>query len=92
MWVRRLQRVSQALPLRPPCMARLPFCPLAHIACPDGACLSKAVLRQRSTGANPASPADLDPGTDYLMWGPRSGQDFRANHAHPGIDYAVIHM
>ncbi|KAL4432447.1 hypothetical protein ABPG77_001746 [Micractinium sp. CCAP 211/92] len=35
---------------------------------------------------------DLDPGTDYLMWGPRSGQDFRANHAHPGIDYAVIHM
>lgn len=40
----------------------------------------------------PCLPADLNPGTDGTMWGPRSGQDFRANHAHPGIDYAVTHM
>lgn len=35
---------------------------------------------QRSAGYNPASWADY------------SGQDFRANHAHPGIDYATLHM
>ncbi|KAL4437017.1 hypothetical protein ABPG75_004156 [Micractinium tetrahymenae] len=35
---------------------------------------------------------DLNPGTDGTLWGPRSGQDFRANHAHPDIDYAIMHM
>lgn len=35
--------------------------------------------------------ASADP-TDGNKWGPRSGQDFVANHASADIDYAVIHM
>ncbi|KAL6766264.1 hypothetical protein ACKKBG_A35330 [Auxenochlorella protothecoides x Auxenochlorella symbiontica] len=30
--------------------------------------------------------------TDGNKWGPRSGQDFVANHDSPNIDYTVIHM
>ncbi|PSC67829.1 Mannan endo-1,4-beta-mannosidase 1 [Micractinium conductrix] len=37
---------------------------------------------------NPGGKSDGNPS----LWGPRSGQDFRANHAHAAIDYAVIHM
>ena len=35
--------------------------------------------------------AAADP-TDGNLWGPRSGQDFVANHDSPDIDYAVIHL
>ncbi|EFN54948.1 hypothetical protein CHLNCDRAFT_13801, partial [Chlorella variabilis] len=46
---------------------------------------------QRRAQAVPPGPAAYDP-NDGNQWGPRSGQDFRANHAHPSIDYAVMHL
>lgn len=39
--------------------------------------------------ADPQAPANPNDGN---MWASRSGQDFRANHAHPAIDYAVMHL
>ena len=48
-------------------------------------------LSPPSPGHPPASNAEYDP-NDGNRWGPRSGQDFRANHAHPDIDYAVMHL
>lgn len=42
---------------------------------------------------DPSGMAKANPDAgDSTLWAARSGQDFRANHAHPAIDYASSHM
>lgn len=65
-------------------------CRMGLPCCGRTLCLHPLPAHPTSTPAEPG-PAAYDP-NDGNQWGPRSGQDFRANHAHPSIDYAVMHL
>jgi hypothetical protein len=42
----------------------------------------------------PSSPkaAYYNPGARGVQWAAKAGQDFVANHAHPSIDFAAVHI